>query len=1324
MGDIKGSKKTSEKKQFHDDEDGTRVPSTTEYTSNPLYLITRHIYVHPLLFALLALYALVFHIIPGARHWIAITTSTTSAASRPKFKEDTAYGWKDDIWPIREQTPWDISTDFPAVRKMVYEVEEGTWLRLNVGPNGDIVFDMLGDIYCISSDDVASSSYRTVQAHAIIQGVPYDSDPQISPDGTQLAFRSDAGLGIANIWTIPWSGCHDTAAGRLYSHLSFTNPNVVETPEMKRHRLVQEGRAHATKVTNETFRWVSDARWHPDCNKLIATKWYTSSRTLPAGEGWLYELPDSAAKSSSSITARDGLRLVGRTLPPGWSPEQYGDQQIGPEQFVWWGTDRLIYSKNVADSNGRFEYSKDVYKGIYAIFSYNVTSGVTETLIDATPGGASRPEISHDGRTLAFVRRVRDKEALVLKDLQSGTIRNIWYGLTYDLSIISAPMGTYPSFSFTPEDDAIIIWAAGSLWTVPLSVDSSGERIAGGEPWKIKWKATIVKRLAETRLSETDIAKEEARSRQRIHALTELSVDETGDRVIFRAGAKTYWQALSHTGLSPKVDPISIRGDDFPEAIPLPVLHPNATYYSPFFIPNEPNLIIHARWSDTFFSSLEIADIARNVSFEVDGLPLGRYDKPVICECSGSNRRIAFVRKGGDGMTGDIVATAAPGLYVGSLTLPLPFGHSQGTKLRVRDLKRISKNIPAGKMKFTEGASKLLVFDGNTASIIDLSAAPDDDSGEYPTRDLVRGRMSTEIAVTPPRSSDLLRGVKTRLAPASVGYVAFIDYHQVYMADGVHVGERDYVWSKPGPNATHGLARVSVDGGHDISWSRDGKRLFWLLGPYLHSLEISKLGECKKAIRQDKNAFGIDCVKTLLDVQEISVTYEHERARIKNAAMQAFAAENPHGGKDMDEKYLTSDILVIKNATVVSMITGTEERDVLYGCTIVVRDGVIVQHCNGDVKGVPGAKVIDAQGGIVVPGFVDVHAHWEGQDTVASSWEQRTFLAYGCTTVHNPSIDTVTTWTERARVESGNMIGPRIFHTGTIIYGGTDGEYHQDIVDMDEARSALVRLKVEGGPYSFSYKNYQLPARASRQRLIKAAKELGMNVYPEGGMNFDWDMTYILDGMTTVEHSIPIPVVYKDVLTLFAKSGTGNTPTHVVNYGGIWGEIRVWAHTAVPFNEKLREFVPHAVLESISTSLSVPKDAYQLFNTSASVKEMTKMGLNANIGAHGEPPLGLNYHKEMWFFSRGGMTPYEVLRSATRQGALSLGLFGSIGSLEPGKLADMVIYPPGLNVLEEISLSSQIRYVVKGGRVWEAGTMKEEWPEEGREQGLPPLNTD
>ncbi|KAG8958820.1 hypothetical protein FRC03_008801 [Tulasnella sp. 419] len=1229
-------------------------------------------------------------------------------------EKDPALGWKDDIWPIRQQKPWDISTDFEHSRDLTYDVEEGTWLRLDVSPEGEIVFDMLGDIYCLPASALKSS--EITRAYPVLVGVPHDSDPHFSPDGKQLAFRSDAGLGVENIWIRPWHGCENAALH------SYGKRNGVDTlPEepgsvnggraagsnsmtQEQRRLSLEGRSEARLVTNETYRWVSDPRFHPDGTKIIATKWYTSGRSLGAGEGWEYDL------SQQTIAAGDGKRLVGRSLPFGWTAEQYGNQQIGPEQFIWWGKDRVIYSKNVVDVNGAWEYSKDVHSGIYAIFAHNLTSGVTETLVDSVPGGATRPELSRDGRTLAFVRRVRDKEALVLKDLTSGTIRNIWYGLTYDLQGVSAPMGTYPSFAFTPGDESIVIWAAGGLWNVPLKLNPQGERVRAGEPQKIKWKATIHKKIAETRYSETDIAAQDTQLEQRLHSFKDLSVDDSGSRVVFQAAGLTYVQETSvHAGV------------DSPAPILVPRLSPHSTYYAPSFVPHLPNLVIHARWSDTEFTTFEIADINKGVAYELTGLPFGRYSSAILCECQGDTRRIAVIRLGGDSMTGRVVATAGAGIYMGHVKLPSSDETtSTPSKLEIQGLQFVSKDTP-DRIRFTDGAKKLILHTDQSATVIDLDLGADE-FNKYKSHTLAEGRMSQEIAAAPEVHSASRISASSNVSAA---YVAFVDFFQVYLVEGGNVNGEP-VWSKPGPKATKGLARVSVDGGHDLAWSADGKRLFWVLGPFLHSIEVSRVSQCKGAIEADPQNFGFECIRHLLDVQEITVKYETDVSRISKEAKKEFDSRSSTSDLSKQEiatRRINADLLVITNATLVTMQTGIEDRDVVPGGMLFIRGGVI-QTVGVGLPIPPGAKVIDAEGGIVVPGFIDAHAHWSGDYSVASSWEHRTFLAYGCTTMHNPSLDNVDAWAERGRVESGKMLGPRIFHTGTIIYGAGAPQYHQDIADDAEAISALVRIKAEGGPYSFSYKNYNLPSRASRQRLIKHAKDLNMIVVPEGGMNWDWDITYIIDGMTTVEHSLPVPVLYDDVITLFTLSGTSNTPTHIVNYGGTFGEQYVWANIPLPFDEKLREFIPHSDLEVLSESTSRPVDSYQFFNTSASVYKMTKRGLNANIGAHGEPPLGVNYHAEMFFFQRGGMTPYEVLRSATRSGALSLGLFKSIGSLSQGKLADLVIYPPAIDVLADISVSKDIRYVVRGGRVWEASTMTEEWPVKGRKQTMPPYNAD
>ena len=81
---------------------------------------------------------------------------------------------------------------------------------------------------------------------------------------------------------------------------------------------------------------------------------------MGAGEGWEYSVPsvrDLRDGLTSTIEAGSGVRLVGRSLPRGWTSEEYNDQQIGPEQLIWNGNDSIIYSKDVMDPSV-FEYSK------------------------------------------------------------------------------------------------------------------------------------------------------------------------------------------------------------------------------------------------------------------------------------------------------------------------------------------------------------------------------------------------------------------------------------------------------------------------------------------------------------------------------------------------------------------------------------------------------------------------------------------------------------------------------------------------------------------------------------------------------------------------------------------------------------------------------------------------------------------------------------------------------------------------------------------------------------------------------------------------------
>ncbi|KAL6308701.1 hypothetical protein BKA93DRAFT_763864 [Sparassis latifolia] len=1235
-------------------------------------------------------------------------TQSQPASASSEALEDPSSGWKDDIWPIREQTHWDISTDYPFPRKLEYDVTEGTWLRLDVHPQtGEIVFDMLGDLYCLPAHAYSPSQLASGDisvARRVLLGVPHDSDPHFSPDGQKLVFRSDAELGVENIWVIPWTGCEimdvrrDDASGQLAAALQVQHheeellaSGVKESAQRKHNRLVREGRLAAQRVTNETYRWVSDARFHPSGSSVIATKWYTSSRSLGAGEGWQYSIPNPG----TPVEVGSGKRVIGRTLPQGWGPDRYGDQQIGPEQFIWRGNDTLIYSKNVRDTNGAFSYSKDVHSGIYAIFSTNVTSKRTTTLVEAFPGGATRPELSRDGRTLAFVRRARDKEVLVLKDLETGTLQYVWDGLTYDLGAISAPMGTYPSFAFTPDDSAVVIWAAGRIYHVPLSTNARGERIAASTPLPVRFIAHVEKRLAETATARTDISAVETADSQRVYAFQELRIDDAGTRALFQGAGATYVQRV---------------GEGAPRAEKVPTLHLGSPYYSPSFIVGADDLVLHARWSDVNFTTFELANLTSGVAYELTGLPFGRYYSPILCECAGSSRRIAFVKTGGDYLTGDIVATAGSGLYIGEITLPSPA--NKGSSIPVRNVHLVPSEIDVedllkSQIRFLRRNAKLLVQTPRRSFVIDLAKGPNE-FGDYTHETLATGRMSTELAVVPSGEGTV-----------KAGKVAFVEFFYVNVVP--HVEADKPVWSKPG-NATAGLVRLGIDGGHSIAWSRDGTKLFWFLGPFLHYVDVSEISACSSAAAQDPLSFSISCIKNLPQFQEVIVEYPSGIQRLKREAVAS------HGVGADPASLANADFLVIFNATLLTMETGELHSDLLTDAVLVTRGGEIEAIVGVQELVLPyGATVLDAEGGFVIPGFIDVHAHWNGFATQlpSRSWELETFLAYGVTTLHNPSADNVLGFAERFRVERGQVVGPRIFQVGDVIYGAASPGIHQDIVDMAEARSALIRIKVEGGPSSFSYKNYNLPSRASRQRLLLAARELKMLCVPEGGMNNDWDQTYIVDGMTTIEHALPIPALYDDILTLYALSGTGSTPTHVVNYGGVMGEQYIWAKEDIPNDQKLRRFTRHDILEGLSETTSRPRNSYALFNTSISTAKMVRKGLRAHIGAHGEPPLGFNFHAEMYFTKEGGLSNYEVIRAATSDAAITLGIDESLGSLTPGKLADFIIYQPGVDLLDDdISATRKIRYVARGGRLWDATTMVEEWPVKGRREAMPPLNPD
>jgi len=200
----------------------------------------------------------------------------------------------------------------------------------------------------------------------------------------------------------------------------------------------------------------------------------------------------------------------------------------------------------------------------------------------------------------------------------------------------------------------------------------------------------------------------------------------------------------------------------------------------------------------------------------------------------------------------------------------------------------------------------------------------------------------------------------------------------------------------------------------------------------------------------------------------------------------------------------------------------------------------------------------------------------------------------------------------------------------------------------------------------------------------------------------------VLDGYTGVEHSLPIVPIYKDVIELEAQAKTTYTPTLIVSYSGPFGQIYWRQRMDIHADPKVRRFTPHDVVDQRARWRTlILEDEFQHPLIARGAGDIVHRGGNVALGSHGEQQ-GIGAHWELWMLQSGGMTPWEALHCATMLGAESIGLDKQVGSLEPGKLADLVVL--NSNPLDNIQNSRDIRYVIKNGVVYDGDTLDQVWP--------------
>ena len=497
-------------------------------------------------------------------------------------------------------------------------------------------------------------------------------------------------------------------------------------------------------------------------------------------------------------------------------------------------------------------------------------------------------------------------------------------------------------------------------------------------------------------------------------------------------------------------------------------------------------------------------------------------------------------------------------------------------------------------------------------------------------------------------------------------WVAFTNLHKAYIAPMPQIGKP---LTLDGKSNNVPVQQIAKDAGVNLHWSSNSNTIMWTLGDEYYSNTL-----------QDKFNFVPSGKQTPTNMPDSGL----------KVGLNALV-DKPSGR------------IAFRDARIITM-NGNQ----------VIENGVIV--VNGDhIEAIGSAaevtipddcKIIVATGKTIMPGLVDSHAHIGGFRAglpVQNNWQFAANLAYGVTTAHDPSANTETVFTLSELQKAGELVGPRLYSTGFILYGA-DGDFKAVINNLEDARSSIARTKAFGAK---SVKSYNQPRREQRQQVLQAAREQNINVVPEGGSTFFHNLTMVIDGHTGVEHNIPVAPVYKDVLEIWGASGTGYTPTLIVNYGGLNGELYYYQRDNVWEDEKLLKFTPRSVIDSRSKHRTMaPIKEYENGHilVAKTAKDLVAAGVKLNMGAHGQLQ-GLGAHWETWMLASGGLSNHEALKAATINGANYIGAGQDIGSLEVGKLADLIVLDK--NPLEFIENTKTIEHVMINGRLYDTNTLNE-----------------
>jgi Tol biopolymer transport system component len=882
----------------------------------------------------------------------------------------------------------------------------------------------------------------------------------------------------------------------------------------------------------------------------------------------------------------------------------------------------------------------------------NLITGDEDILTDA-PGSAMRPEISPDGNLLVYATRTETETGLRIRDLRNGEEHWLQYPVQRDDQESLFTRDLLPNYAFTPDGKEVVAAWGGKIHRISVATSAESE---------IPFNAKISRELG----PDLNLALRVEEGPVQLRLIQQPSQSPDGKKLVFSALTHLYVMDIPGSLSTAAADPAAKSG------IPHRLTTATAPEFMPAWSPDG-QWIAFVTWTQDGGQIWKTRSDGKGAPQQLTRVPAYYRD----LHFSPDAKRIVALRAPRQGHVEQFDEWDATPVNLDLIWLPSEGG----------DANLILPARGAAHPHFGPEPDRVYVYSENGLTSLRYDGTD--------RRSIIK--VVGKVWFPQPDRSDGVPADDVRISPDGKWALAQVS-NQVYLLAIPRTGGETVtvdVSKSPVP-----LRKITDVGGDYMDFADGGKTLTWAEGSTFFRLPLDKV-EFESPKKDDDHPAPAE--------KPSSATFSAPSAPAASADdaksddKKKLPKLNPEAitVNLQFPRHTPSGQAVLRGARVITM----HGDDVLENADILVKDNRIVSvGKSGSVTVPAGATVIDVSGKTIVPGFIDIHPHWtEIRRGVLDlqNWSFLANLAYGVTAGRDPQTATNDMFAYQDLIDIGDIIGPRPYSTGPGVFPDTDFQSFEDADDVVRRYRQFYRTTY--------LKSYLVGNRKQRQWMVMACKKEGVMPTTEGGLDMKLNLTHAIDGFSGNEHSMPITPLFEDTVQFWSRSGIFYTPTLIVAYGGPWAENYFYETTEVHDDPKVRRFHPHNIVDDRTRrrTIWVRNDELVFPRLAAQDAKLMKAGGHVCIGSHGQFQ-GLGYHWEMWALASGGASNMDVLRSATIQGAEAMGFAQDLGSIESGKLADLVVF--NKNPLDDIRNTNTIEYVMKNGELFQGDTLDEIYP--------------